>query len=360
MVHLARGLWPVAGLVLLTPSAGYQLARHPAKSASAHRSIQWAPLPTAPRRAPPPRAVANAPELEEQLLDLGSLGRYLFAVLIQLTLISTSFGFVDVFCYGPLPGQVQLGGPLPSQAVIGIFLALSVGSRLFNPLDNSRPDLRSQVSAEDDAALRKQLEGGKQNAVFWRAECEKRGLLVDRTMVKAELLELMRQNLDETSPTNPAAAQGRLEPSWTPPGVVFPLMWVGVVAPLRAFASSLVYEASTGRLNEGHLNDPVLLWLVFHLCLGDTWNTINNVERRMGAAVPGVVCVWLSTLFAVKQYYDVAPLAGGLLAVSAVWITVAGALVADTWRINNELVPEPLFPWKKKGRRSETRFFFEE
>ena len=34
---------------------------------------------------------------------------------------------------------------------------------------------------------------------------------------------------------------------------------VGVVAPLRAYASALVYEASTGRLNEGRLDDPVLL-----------------------------------------------------------------------------------------------------
>ena len=54
------------------------------------------------------------------------------------------------------------------------------------------------------------------------------------------------------------------------------------------------------------------------------------------------------------------PLAGGLLALTAVWITVAGALVADTWRINNERAPEPLFPYKRKGRVSQTRFWFED
>ena len=73
------------------------------------------------------------------------------------------------------------------------------------------------------------------------------------------------------------------------------------MAPLRAFAASTLYEASTGRLNEGHLNDPVFLWLVLHLCIGDTWNTVNNVERRTGAAVPGVVLVWGSALFAAAQ-----------------------------------------------------------
>jgi len=148
-------------------------------------------------------------------------------------------------------------------------------------------------------------------------------------------------------------------PSWAPPGVVFPLMWIGVVAPLRAFSTSLVYEASTGRLNEAHLNDPVILWLALHLCIGDTWNTINNVESRTGAAVPGVVAVWLSTLFAAKQYYDIAPLAGVLLGLTAVWITVAGALVVDTWRLNNEVAAEPLYPYKKVGYRSVTRLFFE-
>merc|ERR1719399_799222 len=108
-------------------------------------------------------------------------------------------------------------------------------------------------------------------------------------------------------------------------------MWVLVCAPLRAFAASTLYEASTGRFNEGHLCDPVLLWLVLHLSIGDTWNTVNNVERRLGAAVPGVLLVWLSALYAARQYYEVAPMAGLLLGLTTVWIAVAGALVADTW-----------------------------
>ena len=85
----------------------------------------------------------------------------------------------------------------------------------------------------------------------------------------------------------------------------------------------------------------------------------NNVEQRTGAAVPGVVFVLGSALFAAKQYYDVVPLAGILLGITAVWITVAGALVIDTWRLTNEVRPEPLYPYKAKGQKSGTRFFFE-
>lgn len=142
-------------------------------------------------------------------------------------------------------------------------------------------------------------------------------------------------------------------PSWTPPGVTFPIMWILVVAPLRAYSSMLVFEAAGA---DAHLCMPTLLCLVLHLCVGDTWNTINNVERRLGAAVPGVACVWASVLFASSQYFAADPLAGKLLGLTALWITVAGTLVADTWRVNNEDGTEPLYPYKGD---SQTRFWFE-
>ena len=353
-----------ASLLVLAavPTAAFSAAlvsRAPA-AARTVKPTACRPLAVAACRAPTPVAVAaGAPEEEAKLLDLGSLGRYLFAVLIQMVLVTTAFGFVDLCSYGPLPGNVELGGPLPWQAVVGIFLAMSVRSRLFNPLDNSRPALGAGITREENEALRATLDDGKykrKKAVY--AECAKRGLAVDNTMDADQLTNQLRFYFDKVE--GAGERRERVMPDWTPPGVTFPLMWVGVVAPLRAFAASLVYEASTGRLNEAHLNDPVLLWLVLHLAIGDTWNTVNNVEQRTGAAVPGVALVWLSALFAARQYYDVSPLAGGLLGLTAVWIAVAGALVADTWRINNAIEAEPLFPYKRPGMRSSTRFFFEE
>jgi len=267
-----------------------------------------------------------------------------------------------VLCYGPLPGDVQLGGPLPWQAVAGVFFALSLRSRVFSPLDNSRPEQRNLVSADDDAALEAMLTSGNYKTQELRAEVERRGLQVDRTMDKKVLLDVVGRYFEEREVGMNAATDGEEEkrtPSWMPPGVVFPIMWVLVVAPLRSLSASMVYAASTGRLNEAHLNDPVLLWLALHLCIGDTWNTINNVESRLGAAVPGVALVWLSTLFAARQFYDVQPQAGGLLALTALWISAAGALVADTWRLNNEVSEEPLYPYKRKGAISRTRLTFE-
>ena len=54
------------------------------------------------------------------------------------------------------------------------------------------------------------------------------------------------------------------------------------------------------------------------------------------------------------------PLAGYLLGATAVWILVAGALVADTWRINNAVAPEPFYPYKKKGYKSKTKLWIED
>lgn len=323
----------------------------------------------APRSLPPLATVGTTPE-SDQILDVGGMGRYVFALLIQMTAVTTAFGFVDLACYSSFPWSEQPFGALPWQAVAGIFFALSLRSRVFSPLDNSRPEVRNLsgntepgTAAEDDQLDDEALQAylvdvSKTRLKELQRECERRGLATDNTMDRVELARRLQLYLDNAA-SAPAEAVERLMPSWTPPGVTFPIMWVLVVAPLRAASASLIYSEATGRLNEAHLNDPVLLWLVFHLCIGDTWNTVNNVERRTGAAVPGVVLVWLSTLYAARQFWDVSPLAGGLLGLTALWITVAGALVADTWRINNEVRPEPLYPYKRAGFKSPTRLSLE-
>ena len=99
-----------------------------------------------------------------------------------------------------------------------LFWGLSLKSRVFSPLDNSRPDLNKAVEGQQTRGFN------------------------DRTM-----------------------------PSWTPPGVTFPIMWVLIVGPLRAFSSTLVWEA-TGM----HLLNPILLCLMLHLC--EACSLLHGVE----------------------------------------------------------------------------------
>lgn len=224
-------------------------------------------------------------------LDTEAVGKYVTAIGVQMTAITAFFAAIDA-------AVKSYAIEVPDWAVFGLFFGMSIRSRLFSPLDNSRPEI--------DKATRGEATGG----------------FNDRKM-----------------------------PSWTPPGIFFPIMWILIVAPLRAASSMMVWQ------QVGHLCDATILLLMLHLAIGDTWNTVNNVEKRLGAAVPGVLCVWASALLASYAYYQVEPFAGQLLLPTCLWLTVAAALVTDTWRLNNARGTEPLFPYRSDVR---TRFWFAE
>jgi len=234
--------------------------------------------------------VARAAAGDAKELDSDAVVKYLAAVLIQMSAIAVFFYALDA--------AVNFTGvAVPDWAVFALFFGMSIRSRIFSPLDNSRPDLNKAVEGKSTGGFN------------------------DRKM-----------------------------PGWTPPGIFFPIMWILIVAPLRATASVLVWQ------QVGHLCDATLLVLMFHLSIGDTWNTVNNVERRLGAAVPGVLCVWASALLAAYAYSQVLPFAGQVLLPTCLWLTVAAALVTDTWRINGQTVEEPLFPYRGSVR---TQFWFQ-
>lgn len=185
---------------------------------------------------------------------------------------------------------------VPFALNIPVFYAMALKSRLFNPLSNQRP--KPQTLEANNDVVRKM-------------------------------------------------------PSWTPPGVIFPIMWLLIIGPIRAVSASLIYDTT------GHYACLPLMAFILHLSVGDVWNTINNVERRYGAAVTGVICVWLSNAHAAYQYWETVPLAGKLLGAVSIWLTIAASLVAGTWRINPDPetgVPEPLYPVKGKATTKFTWF----
>lgn len=180
---------------------------------------------------------------------------------------------------------------LPAFAIVPLFLFLSLRSRVFSPLVASRPVRSEQLGA-------------------------------------ATPIEVKR-------------------PSWTPPGIAFPFIW-STISILRATSSLLVWRA-TGR----KLFSLPLLVLVLHLAIGDTWNNITNVERRLGTSALGVFSVLASVYAAVGVYYRAVPLAGLLLAPSAVWISIASVLTWSIWSINTPR--QPLFPRQGDGKASGLR-----
>jgi len=178
----------------------------------------------------------------------------------------------------------------------------SLKSRIFNPLDNSRPDRKKIVDGDEEA--------------------------------------------------NSSGFQDRIMPKWTPPGITFPIVWLLVIGPLRA-TSSMIIVNSTG----GFFSFPIMS-LLFHLTIGDILNSINNIEKRYGASVVGVGLVYISALHAVYQFSQVDELAGTLLGVTLIWLTIASSLIIQTWRLNVDKngAKDSLLPMVNKNGESLTKF----
>lgn len=227
--------------------------------------------------------------------DTSALAKYTTSIGVEMAAIATTLGLIDIVSNKIIP--------VPTWLVFLVFYSLSLKSRIFSPLDNRRPDLKNAVSS-----------GG--------------------------------------------ATRGfgdRIMPKWTPPGVFFPIMWLLIISPLRAYSSLIIYQ-----INGGHFLDTSILALMFHLSVGDTWNTINNIEKRLGASVPGVLFVLISAVFASYKYYEVNVMAGKLLACTCIWLTIASILIIDTWRLNPNKSTGKKFPfYPVKSDDVKTRFFYE-
>jgi len=240
----------------------------------------------------PPPAVNKTPDYLASLSYVGAT--------------ATEYTLLGVFLHVLQIGGVKVVRKLPESFVQGkwggvtknvmlgvLFFALSVRSRIFSPLDNSRPKASS-----DDPNFQ------------------------------------------------------RLTPSWMPPPLAFSIVWT-TIALLRTLASVLVVNA------KGTLLCNAIFLFSLHLSIGDTWNTINNVERRLGTSALFVLFVLGSVLAVVWEYTKVLPLAGKIIAPSAAWLTVATALVWSIWRLNYTDMGAPsLFPSKEEGPTSQWRLPF--
>ena len=218
--------------------------------------------------------------MQKKTPDFVAALSYVVATSLQWSLI---LGFLHLFQLHGLENLPELVAALPTQvaaylpsletistSLVGAFtFFMALRSRVFSPLDNSRPS----PTASDP--------------VF----------------------------------------KERRRPWWTPPPLAFPLIWT-TIAFLRSISTAMVFR-STGTL----LCLPIFAFFG-HLSIGDTWNTINNVEKRLGTATLGVFFVWASAVYTTLLYYETLPLAGKVLAPSCAWLTVAMFLVYSIWRLN--------------------------
>jgi translocator protein len=230
-----------------------------------------------------------------KVLDIGAMVRYGSAIIIQMALFAGVFSGLDA-----LVAALKIS-KVPFAINFILFYACALKSRVLNPLNNQRPQPKTKEIESKDGS-------------------------------------------NDPPP--------RIMPSWTPPGFIFPIVWLLIIGPLRAVSSSLVYQ-STGRYF-----CTSIMTLMAHLSIGDIWNTINNKERRYGTSVVGVLLVWASAAFAAFQYFQVAPLAGRLLSLPLIWLTVASSLIIRSWQLNlapDTGKPESLLPTKTADQKTITK-----
>jgi translocator protein len=239
-------------------------------------------------------------------LDTDALVKYGLAVTVQMSIffvignilnLVSGKSFTCAITKMCIPGIKLLPQPSKIPFVVHwfMFYAVALKSRVFNPLQNTRPQVATLETDE----------------------------------------------------------KKRIMPKWTPPGFVFPIVWLLLIANLRSIATTMIV-----RQTESYAT-PAMFALLLHLSIGDVWNTINNVERRYGASVVGVYFVWLSKALASFMYYSVNPRAGKLLSLSLVWLTIASALVTQTWRLNpmSDGKLDQLYPTRRSGE-SGTKFLW--
>jgi len=242
-------------------------------------------------------------------VDTSAIVKYFISLTTQVSLFSITFYTIDLLLHTYF--QINAKG-LPQPIICFLFYTISLKSRIFNPLNNSRP---KTVKPSNDPS----------------------------------------SATDSNTATNVKKGfNDRIMPKWTPPGFIFPIVWLLIISPLRATASTLLIQA------QGHFFNVPIMSLILHLSIGDIWNTINNTERRYGTSVLGVVAVWISALHAAYQYYQISPLAGRLLGATCIWLTIAAALIGQTWRLNPSSIEstkkDPLLPMIVEGETSRTQF----
>ena len=79
----------------------------------------------------------------------------------------------------------------------------------------------------------------------------------------------LKQQRDTDTSTDDGFAENKVRPKWTPPGIVFAIMWPIFVFGIRATTASMVVEFCGAR----YATAP-LMSLFAHLAFGNLWNSV--------------------------------------------------------------------------------------
>ncbi|MDU9006667.1 tryptophan-rich sensory protein TspO [Sedimentitalea todarodis] len=117
------------------------------------------------------------------------------------------------------------------------------------------------------------------------------------------------------------------KPSWTPPNVVFPLVWTTLYI-FMAAAGALAAISPDNSL-------ALALWSL-QIVTNMLWTPVFFGLRKLKAGLFVLVCLWISVAAAMIALWQVDWRAGLLFFPYLIWVTIAGALNLAVVRLNPE------------------------
>jgi translocator protein len=118
------------------------------------------------------------------------------------------------------------------------------------------------------------------------------------------------------------------KPEWTPPNVVFLVVWT-VIYVLMAFAAWLVWRAKT----PGYRN-ALIFWGV-QLVLNAIWTPLFFGQQAILYGFIIIDILWIFLLITMVLFYQHSKLAAFIMALYFLWISFAGILNFTIWQMNS-------------------------
>ncbi|TVP73185.1 MAG: tryptophan-rich sensory protein [Rhodobacteraceae bacterium] len=115
------------------------------------------------------------------------------------------------------------------------------------------------------------------------------------------------------------------KPWWTPPGLVFPIVWLTLYV-------AMAYSAMRVAQVEGS-QQALAFWAV-QIAFNTLWSPVFFGLKRMRAAMIVLCFLWASVAVTMVSFWLIDPLAGMLFAPYLLWVTIAGALNFSVWQRN--------------------------
>ena len=122
--------------------------------------------------------------------------------------------------------------------------------------------------------------------------------------------------------------RGINKPSWNPPDWVFAPVW-SLLYTLMGVAAWLVWQQRA----ETAVQLALGLFVVQLLC-NALWSWLFFGWHRMGVAMLELMVLWCLILATIVAFWQVRPLAGGLLIPYLTWVSFAGFLNYTLWHLN--------------------------